>query len=164
LTLRTATNVLHSGSTGRAIRNPLAELMQVVAACVDGRTGRVLSPGFYDEVEELSLADEDAFLSSGLSVETFQRDHQISASSLRSTDPLEIMRRLWALPTFDVHRCGRRVRRAASRRRLPRAPKSRCRVGSCRTCPARSRSSAFARLSPSVSPTSKCMASPALEP
>jgi acetylornithine deacetylase/succinyl-diaminopimelate desuccinylase-like protein len=101
LLLRTATTDLHSGITGGVVRNPLAELMQVVASCVDARTGRVLIPGFYDEVEQLSLAEEDAFLSSGFSVETFKRDHQVT--SLRETEPLEVMRRLWALPTFEVH-------------------------------------------------------------
>ena len=101
LTLRTATADLHSGITGGVVRNPLAELMQIVSECFDARTGRVLIPGFYDEVEPLSLADEDAFLSSGFSVDTFKRDHQVS--SLRETDTLEVMRRLWALPTFEVH-------------------------------------------------------------
>jgi len=101
LTLRTATTDLHSGVTGGVVRNPLAELMQVVSSCVDARSGQVLIPGFYDEVEPLSLAEEDAFLSSGFSVETFQRDHQVR--SLRATEPLEVMRRLWALPTFEVH-------------------------------------------------------------
>ena len=101
LTLRTATTDLHSGITGGVVRNPLAELMQVVAACVDARTGNVLIPGFYDEVEPLSPAEERAFLESGFSVETFQRDHQVS--SLRETRPLEVMRRLWATPTFEVH-------------------------------------------------------------
>ena len=101
LTLRTATADLHSGITGGVVRNPLAELMEVVSACLDARTGRVLIPGFYDEVEPLSLADEDAFLSSGFSVDTFKRDHHVS--SLRETDRLEVMRRLWAMPTFEVH-------------------------------------------------------------
>ena len=101
LTLRTATNDLHSGITGGVVRNPLAELMQVVSACVDGTTGRVLIPGFYDEVEPLTLQEEDAFLSSGFSVEAFKRDHHVD--SLRETDALEVLRRLWALPTFEVH-------------------------------------------------------------
>jgi acetylornithine deacetylase/succinyl-diaminopimelate desuccinylase-like protein len=101
LTLRTATTDLHSGITGGVVRNPLAELMQVVSACVDARTGNVLIPGFYDEVEPLSPADERGFLDSGFSVETFQRDHQVT--SLRETRPLEVMRRLWARPTFEVH-------------------------------------------------------------
>jgi acetylornithine deacetylase/succinyl-diaminopimelate desuccinylase-like protein len=101
LTLRTATSDLHSGITGGVVRNPLAELMQVVAACVDGATGKILIPGFYDEVEPLTSAEERAFLDSGFSVATFKRDHRVS--SLRQTDPLEVMRRLWALPTFEVH-------------------------------------------------------------
>ena len=101
LTLRTATNDLHSGITGGVVRNPLTELMAVVAACVEGRSGRVLIPGFYDEVEPLSAAEERAFVDSGFSVETFRHDHHVT--SLRETDPLEVMRRLWALPTFEVH-------------------------------------------------------------
>lgn len=101
LTLRTATNDLHSGITGGVVRNPLAELMQVVAACVEARSGRVLIPGFYDEVEPLTPDEDRAFLDSGFSVETFKRDHHVS--SLREIDPLEVMRRLWALPTFEVH-------------------------------------------------------------
>ena len=101
LTLRTATTDLHSGMTGGVVRNPLAELMHVVSACFDARTGEVLIPGFYDEVEPLTPEQEQAFLESGFSVETFKRDHRVS--SLRVTDPLEVMRRLWALPTFEVH-------------------------------------------------------------
>jgi acetylornithine deacetylase/succinyl-diaminopimelate desuccinylase-like protein len=92
---------LHSGITGGAVRNPLTELMQVIASCVDGRSGEVLIPGFYAAVEPLSTAEEEGFVKSGFSVETFMRDHQTRA--LRTTDPLEVMRRLWALPTFEVH-------------------------------------------------------------
>src|SRR2546423_483718 len=47
------------------------------------------------------MEEQDAFLSSGFSTETFQRDHHVS--SLRATEPLEVMRRLWAMPTFEVH-------------------------------------------------------------
>src|SRR5258708_6038048 len=58
LTLRTATTDLHSGITGGVVPNPVAELMQVVSACVDARTGRILIPGFYDEVEPLTAEQE----------------------------------------------------------------------------------------------------------
>lgn len=101
LTLRTATTDLHSGITGGVVRNPLAELMQVVSTCFDARTGDVLIPHFYDEVEPLTEAQAQQFLDSGFSVETFRRDHHVS--SLRVTEPLEVMRRLWAWPTFEVH-------------------------------------------------------------
>jgi acetylornithine deacetylase/succinyl-diaminopimelate desuccinylase-like protein len=101
LTLRTAEADLHSGITGGVARNPLTELMQIVSQCVDGKSGEILIPGFYDEVEPLSADEEHAFLASGFSVETFMRDHHVR--TLRVTDPLEAMRRLWALPTFEVH-------------------------------------------------------------
>lgn len=101
ISLQTATTDLHSGITGGVVRNPLAELMQVVCACADGHSGHVLIPGFYDEVEPLSLEEEDNFLSSGFSIDTFKRDHRVDA--LRETRPLEVLRRLWALPTFEVH-------------------------------------------------------------
>jgi acetylornithine deacetylase/succinyl-diaminopimelate desuccinylase-like protein len=103
LTLRTATTDLHSGITGGVVRNPLSELMQVVSACFDARTGQVLIPGFSDEVEPLTSEEEQAFLASGFAVDTFIRDHGLRSDSLRVTDPLEVMRRLWALPTFEVH-------------------------------------------------------------
>ncbi len=46
LTLRTGTKDAHSGVTGGAARNPLAELMEVAHACVDAKTGKVKIPGF----------------------------------------------------------------------------------------------------------------------
>src|SRR5439155_26002036 len=86
LTLRTATADLHSGIAGGVVRNPLTELMQVVTSCVDAHSGNVLIPGFYDEVEPLTTQEEQAFLASGVSVETFKRDHQLH--SLPHGDPL----------------------------------------------------------------------------
>jgi acetylornithine deacetylase/succinyl-diaminopimelate desuccinylase-like protein len=101
LLLETAEADMHSGMVGGAARNPVAELMQVVAACVDGRTGEVLIPGFYDDVTPLTEAEARDFLASGFSVETFVRDHGIR--SLRTTEPIEVMRRIWARPTLEVH-------------------------------------------------------------
>ena len=54
----------------------------MVSACVDARTGNVLIPGFYDEVQPLTPAEERAFVESGFSVESFQRDHISGQSSV----------------------------------------------------------------------------------
>jgi len=59
---------------------------------------QVLIPGFYDDVEPLSPAEERAFLDSGFSVETFNMI--IRSRRCGETRPLEVMRRLWATPTF----------------------------------------------------------------
>src|SRR5262249_58729524 len=50
LTLRTGSKDAHSGVTGGAARNPLAELMEIAQACVNAKTGEVKIPGFYKDV------------------------------------------------------------------------------------------------------------------
>ena len=99
--LETGETDQHSGTTGGAARNPVAELCQLIAECFDARTGDVKIPGFYDDVVEPSPAELEELEKSGFSVQTFKRDHQFK--SLRVTDPVEVMKRIWCLPTFEVH-------------------------------------------------------------
>ncbi len=101
LTLRTGTNDAHSGVTGGAARNPLAELCEVAQACVDARTGRVKIPGFYDEVVPPTNAEIRQFLASGFNVRRFKEVHGFTA--LRATTAGDVLRRIWAAPTFEVH-------------------------------------------------------------
>ena len=51
--LETAATDQHSGTTGGAARNPVAELCQLAAEMHDARTGRVKIPGFYEDVAPL---------------------------------------------------------------------------------------------------------------
>ena len=101
LTLRTGTKDAHSGVTGGAARNPLAELMEVAQACVDAKTGKVKIPGFYQDVVEPTRAEIKSFLASGFQVKNFKQSYGFQ--TLRTSDPAEIMRRIWAAPTFEVH-------------------------------------------------------------
>ena len=101
LTLRTGTKDAHSGVTGGAARNPLAELMEVAHACVDAKTGKVKIPGFYQDVVEPTKAEIKSFLASGFKVKSFKQAYGFQ--TLRTNDPAEIMRRIWAAPTFEVH-------------------------------------------------------------
>ncbi len=101
LTLRTGTKDAHSGGTGGAARNPLAELMEVAHACVDAKTGKVKIPGFYRNVIEPTKAEIKSFLKSGFQVKRFKEAYGLQ--TLRTQDPAEIMRRIWAAPTFEVH-------------------------------------------------------------
>ena len=101
LTLKTGTKDAHSGVTGGAARNPLAELMEVAQACVDAKTGKVKIPGFYDDVVEPTKAEIKSFLKSGFQVSRFKQAYGFQ--TLRTQDPAEIMRRIWAAPTFEVH-------------------------------------------------------------
>ena len=99
--LETAETDQHSGTTGGAARNPVAELCQLAAEIFDARTGRVRIPGFYDDVERLTRQQARDFAASGFSVRGFMKDHGFR--SIRTKDPLAVMKRLWALPTFEVH-------------------------------------------------------------
>lgn len=101
LTLRTGKHDAHSGLTGGAARNPLAELCALAHACVDARTGRVKIPGFYEDVVPPTRAEIKDFLSSGFQVERFKRAFRFR--SLRTTHAADLLRRIWAAPTFEVH-------------------------------------------------------------
>ncbi|MDX2252133.1 MAG: M20/M25/M40 family metallo-hydrolase [Nitrospira sp.] len=101
LTLRTGTKDAHSGLTGGAARNPLAELMEIANACLDAKTGRVKVPGFYDDVIEPTKAEIKSFLRSGFRVNRFKNAYGFQ--SIRTNDPIDVMRRIWAAPTLEIH-------------------------------------------------------------
>ena len=101
ISLETGATDQHSGTSGGAARNPVAELCQLIAACFDARTGEVKIPGFYDDVIEPTEAELADLQKSGFTTEAFMRDHEFK--SLRVEDPVEIMKRIWCAPTFEVH-------------------------------------------------------------
>ena len=101
LILRTGEKDAHSGVTGGAARNPLAELMEVANTCVDARTGKVKIFGFYDDVVKPTTNEIKDFLKSGFDVRRFKEAYGFR--SLRVQDPAEVMRRIWASPTFEIH-------------------------------------------------------------
>ena len=101
LTLRTGTKDAHSGVTGGAARNPLAELMEVAHSCVDAKTGRVKIKGFYDDVIQPTGAEIRSFVKSGFQIKRFKEAYGFT--SLRTQDAAEVMRRIWAAPTFEIH-------------------------------------------------------------
>jgi acetylornithine deacetylase/succinyl-diaminopimelate desuccinylase-like protein len=101
LRLETAQTDQHSGTTGGVARNPVAELAQIVGEIFDARTGRVKIPGFYDDVEKLSPKQLEDFKAAGFSIPRFKRAYDFK--SIRTKDPLDAVKRLWAMPTFEVH-------------------------------------------------------------
>ncbi|MBK8726897.1 MAG: M20/M25/M40 family metallo-hydrolase [Holophagaceae bacterium] len=101
LTLETADHDLHSGVVGGAARNPLSELIELVSKMMDGDTGKVKIPGFYDEVVPPSEAELAGWRNSGFSVETFKSDHMIKG--MRTEDPMKVLKRVWGRPTMEIH-------------------------------------------------------------
>jgi acetylornithine deacetylase/succinyl-diaminopimelate desuccinylase-like protein len=101
ITLETGAKDVHSGLTGGAARNPLGELCQLIAECYDARSGKVKIPGFYDDVVNPTRHELKNFLASGFDVRRFKQAHELK--KLRSEDPEDVVRRIWAAPTFEVH-------------------------------------------------------------
>ncbi|MSR75469.1 MAG: M20/M25/M40 family metallo-hydrolase [Planctomycetes bacterium] len=101
LSLETGTEDRHSGLVGGLARNPLAELAEVIAGCVDARSGKVLIEGFYKNVQKPKKSELDGFLASGFRTSQFQKVHGFK--SLRTRDHKAGAAAIWALPTFEVH-------------------------------------------------------------
>jgi len=101
LTLETATVDTHSGETGGASRNPIAELMQLVCDLYDVRTGKVKIKGFYDDVIPPSKKELQDWANCGFSVQGFKKAHHLK--KMRTEDPLEVMKRIWGMPTLEIH-------------------------------------------------------------
>jgi acetylornithine deacetylase/succinyl-diaminopimelate desuccinylase-like protein len=101
MTLRTGGKDAHSGLTGGAARNPIGELAQVIAGLYDARTGKVKIPGFYKDVVKPTAKEVRSFQASGFDLKKFQSAHELH--SLRTKNPREVMLRIWATPTLEVH-------------------------------------------------------------
>jgi acetylornithine deacetylase/succinyl-diaminopimelate desuccinylase-like protein len=101
MTLETHSKDTHSGVTGGAARNPLAELAQLVAQLHDARTGKVKIPGFYKDVLPVSKKEMEGFLSSGFNIKKWKQVYGFK--SLRTDNVREVLRRVWCMPTFEVH-------------------------------------------------------------
>ena len=101
LRLETASVDTHSGETGGASRNPIAELMQLVCDLYDVRTGKVKIKGFYDGMIPPTKKELNDWVNCGFTVSGFKKAHHLK--KMRSTDPLEVMKRIWGMPTLEVH-------------------------------------------------------------
>lgn len=101
MSLETGTVDTHSGETGGASRNPIAELMQLVCDIYDVRTGKVKIKGFYDDVIPPTKSELNDWKNSGFTVNAFKKAHHLK--KMRTEDPLEVMKRIWGMPTLEIH-------------------------------------------------------------
>lgn len=101
LKLQTGAKDVHSGLTGGLARNPIGELAKLINDCYDATTGQVKIPGFYDEVHDLSESEMKNFVASGFQISEFKRAHELK--SVRTDDNGDAAKRIWAMPTFEVH-------------------------------------------------------------
>lgn len=92
---------LHSGYYGGAAPNAVWGLIEVLGKAKDA-SGRVLIPGFYDEVAQPAPAEKDSWERLPFSEEAF-REIEVGATALIGEDGVPVLHRVWARPTMEVH-------------------------------------------------------------
>lgn len=101
--LKTADKNAHSGATGGAARNPLLELFEAAASCIDARTGQIKIPGVREDLRDLEPEEVEYWEGSGFDVGEFKDSYRLKG--LRFEDRDRVLRSIWAEPTFEVHGC-----------------------------------------------------------
>jgi acetylornithine deacetylase/succinyl-diaminopimelate desuccinylase-like protein len=99
--VRGAKTDLHSGMYGGAAPNPFVALAQIIAGLKD-RDGKILIPGFYDDVEAPS-AEERATWKRLPFDEEHYREAEVGSPELVGETGYSVLERTWARPTLDVH-------------------------------------------------------------
>src|SRR6201996_8733450 len=98
---RGAKSDLHSGMYGGAAPNPFVALAQIIAGLKD-REGKILIPGFYDDVSAPSADELKAWKALPFDEEEY-REKEMGASALVGEKGFSTLERPWARPTLDVH-------------------------------------------------------------
>lgn len=92
---------LHSGTFGGAVDNPFNVLSRLLASLQDGRTRRVLFPGFYDKVQELD--EEERALIARAPISDQVGLHLTGAPALAGEQGYSLAERISVRPTMDIH-------------------------------------------------------------
>lgn len=91
---------LHSGAFGGTITNPANALNKMLAAIMD-ENGKILIPGFYDDVLPLTQREKGQFDELKFDNEVYKT--QLGVSELFGETDHTTLERRWARPTFDVN-------------------------------------------------------------
>jgi acetylornithine deacetylase/succinyl-diaminopimelate desuccinylase-like protein len=100
VTVHGPTADLHSGYYGGLVKNPLEALAQMLAALKDAH-GRVVVPGFYDGVRELS-AQERAEIAA-LPFDPAKEAHALGVPELAGESARLPLERMWTRPTLEIN-------------------------------------------------------------
>ena len=92
---------LHSGTFGGAVWNPLNALCHIIDRLRDAETGKILIPGFYDDVRPLATWERDEFAKLPFD-ENAYRD-ELGVPELFGEEGYSTRERTWARPTCDVN-------------------------------------------------------------
>ena len=92
---------LHSGLFGGVAPNAVFGLVELLAKCKDA-DGRVLIPGFYDEVREPPESERAGWQSLPFDEDAY-RSTEVRSGELTGEPGFSVFERVGARPTFEVH-------------------------------------------------------------
>jgi acetylornithine deacetylase/succinyl-diaminopimelate desuccinylase-like protein len=100
LDVQGASRDLHSGDYGGLVANPIQALAEILAALKD-RDGRILIPGFYDDVVTIPPAEKAQF--EALPFNEDQIKQEIGVRELFGEKGFSPLERRWARPTLEIN-------------------------------------------------------------
>ena len=100
MTIRGASTDLHSGGFGGSVPNP-AEVLCRILSQLKSESGRILIPGFYDQVHELSAEERQGI--ARLPFEEAQFAAEIGLQKTVGEPEYSVYERLWFRPTFEIN-------------------------------------------------------------
>ena len=92
---------LHSGLFGGAVANPINVLSKMIGQTMD-QNGKILIPGFYDDVIEVSETEREMMAKAPFSIDDYKKS--IDVEELFGEEGYSTNERTGIRPTFDV--CG----------------------------------------------------------
>jgi acetylornithine deacetylase/succinyl-diaminopimelate desuccinylase-like protein len=92
---------LHSGTFGGTVANPANALAHILAGLRDPQTGRVLIPGFYDDV--VPLTDEERQRFGALPFDEQKYVESLGIPRVHGEEGYSTKERAWGRPTCDVN-------------------------------------------------------------
>ena len=75
--------------------------MRLVCDLYDAQAGKIKIKGFYDDVIPPSKKELNDWANCGFNARAFKKAHHLK--QMRTEDPLEVMKRIWGMPTLEVH-------------------------------------------------------------
>ena len=90
---------LHSGQYGGIVNNPIQALATIISKLKDDQD-RILIPGFYDDIMDLSSKEKNALKNTPLFLDAYKKDLGVSDFV---KDDIDISKQLWTQPTLDCN-------------------------------------------------------------
>lgn len=100
MTLKGSNTDLHSGVHGGIAYNPLQALCEIIASTKDAATGKILIPGFYDNIQEYS---DDELSCLNFSFDEKNYEETFFCAPIGGEGAFSPLQRNWLRPTLEVN-------------------------------------------------------------